>query len=322
MAEPAAHSTSDRLAGALEGLWRGARVLGVEPIPESHSGFTYLVQAELDGTTVEAVLRLPPPGARPLGPADVMRQARIMAALRAAGLPAPAILASSEEPVLDGRPFVVMEKVAGVRIERAVETTPSRELVKAAFETIWGVHALPAEATGLAGEEAFGPAQEVARWQALRLRAPQELVARAAELEERLLEALPAERPPRLVHGDYHLGNLLFRDGQVVAILDWEIAELGQSPLDEAALCLVAIRKPFGEPQPGEEAALPLDEMVALADAGPDFDWYLAATCHKYAAILGYNLGLHRRGRRIDPIYEQVLKTIPGLVDAGLRILA
>ena len=315
-------SDSERLASALEALWPGARVLQVEPIPESHSGFTYLVDAELDGTPVGGVLRLPPPGARPLGPADVMRQARIMAALRAAGLPAPAILASSEEPVLDGRPFVVMEKVAGVRIERAVETTSPRELVKAAFETIRAVHSLPAEATGLAGEEAFGPAQEVARWQALRVRAPQELVARAAELEERLLEALPAERPPRLVHGDYHLGNLLFRDGKVVAILDWEIAELGQPPLDEAALCLVAIRKPFGEPQPGEEAALPLDEMVALADAGADFDWYLAATCHKYAAILGYNLGLHRRGRRIDPIYEQVLKTIPGLLDAGLRILA
>jgi len=62
--------------------------------------------------------------------------------------------------------------------------------------------------------------------------------------------------------------------------------------------------------------------MVALSGAGADFDWYLAATCHKYAAILGYNLGLHRRGRRVDPIYDQLLKTIPGLIDAGLRILA
>jgi Phosphotransferase enzyme family len=156
---------------------------------------------------------------------------------------------------------------------------------------------------------------------ALRARAPEELVARGGELEERLLRALPAARPPRLVHGDYHLGNLLFRGEEVVAILDWEIAELGQSPLDEAALCLVAIRMPFGEPQPGVEAALPLEEMVALADAGPDFDWFLAATCHKYAAILGYNLGLHRRGRRVDPIYDQLLKTIPGLIDSGLRIL-
>ena len=144
---------------------------------------------------------------------------------------------------------------------------------------------------------------------------------RAPELEARLLAALPARREPKLVHGDYHLGNLLFRGGEVVAVLDWEIAELGQAPLDEAALCLVAIRIRFGEPQPGAEAALPLAEMIELAGAGPDFDWFLAATCHKYGAILGYNLGLHRRGKRIDPIYEELLKTIPGLFDAGLEIL-
>jgi aminoglycoside phosphotransferase (APT) family kinase protein len=309
------------IAAALEAVWPGARVSSVAAIPESHSGFTYTVEAEVEGAPVAGVLRLPPPGARPLGPADVMRQARIMAALRAAGLAAPRILASSEEPVLDGRPFMVMEKVAGVRVEQAVESVQPRRLLESAFATIRAVHALAAEATGIGGEDPYGPADEVARWQALRARAPEELVARGGELEERLLRALPAARPPRLVHGDYHLGNLLFRGEEVVAILDWEIAELGQSPLDEAALCLVAIRMPFGEPQPGVEAALPLEEMVALADAGPDFDWFLAATCHKYAAILGYNLGLHRRGRRVDPIYDQLLKTIPGLIDSGLRIL-
>jgi len=310
------------LVVALEAVWPGARVLSVDAIPESHSGFTYMVEAEVEGERLGGVLRLPPPGARPLGPADVMRQARIMAALRAAGLPAPRILASSEEPVLDGRPFVVMEKVAGVRIEQAVETVEPRRLIESAFAAIGEVHALPPEATGIGGEEPLGLAEEIARWQALRARAPEELVTKGADLEARLLQALPAPRPPRLVHGDYHLGNLLFDGDRVVAILDWEIAELGQSPLDEAALCLVAIRMPFGEPQPGVEAALPLEEMVALSGAGADFDWYLAATCHKYAAILGYNLGLHRRGRRVDPIYDQLLKTIPGLMDAGLRILA
>jgi aminoglycoside phosphotransferase (APT) family kinase protein len=311
-----------RLASALEAVWPGVRVSSVEAIPESHSGFTYMVDAEMEGERVEGVLRLPPPGARPLGPADVMRQARIMSALGAAGLPAPRILASNEQPDLDGRPFVVMEKVAGVRIEETVKTIAPRTLLESSFATIRAVHALPAEATGLAGEEPFGPKEEVSRWQALRARAPEDLVARGGELEARLLRALPAPRPPRLVHGDYHLGNLLFSGERVVAILDWEIAELGQPALDEAALCLVAIRMPFGEPQPGVEAALPLDQMVALAGAGPDFDWYLAATCHKYAAILGYNLSLHRRGRRIDPIYEELLKTIPGLIDAGLRFLA
>jgi aminoglycoside phosphotransferase (APT) family kinase protein len=302
-------------AALLEAAWPGARIEEMTAIPESHSGFTYLVTATVDGEQVEGVLRIPPPGARPVGPADVARQGRIMAALHVAGVPVPRVLASGEEP-----PFLVMERVAGVRVEEALAGASAPELVAAAFGAARRLHEVPAESTGIGGETPVAPADEVRRWQALRARAPEELLRGADRLEERLLSALPALRPPALVHGDFHLGNLLFEGSRVVAILDWEISELGPPPLDEAALCLLAIRAPFGEPQPGAEAALPLDEMVRLADAGPDFDWYLAATCHKYAAILGYNLGLHRRGKRIDPVYEQLLVTIPGLVDAGLQL--
>jgi aminoglycoside phosphotransferase (APT) family kinase protein len=299
----------------LEAAWPGSRVQEMVAIPESHSGFTYMVSATLDGRPVQGVLRVPPPGARPAGPADVARQGRIMAALEAAGVPVPRILATGEDP-----PFVLMERVPGVRIEEALAVASPRELIEAAFAAVRLLHDVPVAATGIADEAPVSPAAEVQRWQALRARAPEELVARASELEARLLSALPAPRPPALVHGDYHLGNLLFEGSRVVAILDWEISELGSPPLDEAALCLLAIRAPFDEPQPGAEAALPLEEMVRLAGGGPDFDWYLAATCHKYAAILGYNLGLHRRGRRVDPVYEELLATIPGLVDAGLQL--
>ena len=315
-------AASTDLSAELQSVWPGACVLSLRAIPESHSGFTYMVEAELEGVSVGGVLRLPPPGARPLGPADVGRQGRIMSALHAAGIPVPAILASSDEPVLDGRPFVLMERVPGVRIEEALAYASPQELVAEAFATARRLHEVPPARTGIGEEAPTSAVEEVQRWQGLRTRAPEELLARAGELEERLLGFPPAARPPALVHGDYHLGNLLFTDGGVVAILDWEIAELGQPPLDEAALCLLAIRAPFGEPQPGAAAALPLEEMVRLADAGPDFDWYLAATCHKYASILGYNLGLHRRGRRVDPVYEELLTTIPGLVEAGLRFVA
>jgi aminoglycoside phosphotransferase (APT) family kinase protein len=244
-----------------------------------------------------------------------------MKALREAGVPVPRVLAYSAEPAVDGRPFVLMELIDGMSVGEAVATTTPHHLVTSAFQAIRLMHAVPADETGLGGESPTALDAEVARWKALRLRAPQDLVRRAPELEELLLHALPAAGNPVLVHGDYHLNNLLFKNGNVVAILDWEIAELGQGPLDEAALCLLAVREEFGEPNAGEEAALPLEEMLSLAGAGPDFDWYMAATCHKYAAILGYNLGLHRRGRRIDPIFEELLKTIPGLIDAGIKFL-
>src|SRR5438874_12871983 len=98
------------LAGAI-----GEPVLDVQPIPEGHSGFTYWV--ELSGR--RAVLRLPPPGARIAGPADIPRHGRIMQALHAQGLPVPRIIALSADAVADGRPYVLMGAPAGERLGAA-----------------------------------------------------------------------------------------------------------------------------------------------------------------------------------------------------------
>lgn len=309
------------LADALEAAWPGARRVSLRPIPESHSGFTYWVEAERDGEPTEGVLRLPPPGARPAGPADVSRQARIMTALAATAVPVPEILAFSAEPVIDGRPFVLMSKVAGDPLDSVLETVGAQGVMRAAFDTIDLISDVPVGETGIADEPVTDPTDEVSRWAALRERAPAELVKGAPALEAKLLARRPRSGTARLVHGDYHPGNLVFRDGTVVAVLDWEIAHLGVTPSDKAGLCMLAIRKRFGETYSGEWSAIPLDDMLAMADE-PEFDYVLAATCHKYAAILGYNLGLHRRGKRVDPVYEGLTRTIPGLIDVGLELLA
>src|SRR5438270_13927806 len=91
-------------------------VLDVRPIPEGHSGFTYWV--DLEGR--RAVMRLPPPGARISGPADIPRQGRIMDALSRAGLPVPAVIKMSDQPVVDGRPYYLVEAVDGERIEKVM----------------------------------------------------------------------------------------------------------------------------------------------------------------------------------------------------------
>src|SRR5947209_20325278 len=102
------------LEAHLRTLWAepSLRVARVESIPEGHSGFTYFVDVE-DGARAGAyVMRMPPPGAKIRGTADVVRQGRIMQALNDAGLPAPAVPVLEAEPVLDGRPFILMERTA------------------------------------------------------------------------------------------------------------------------------------------------------------------------------------------------------------------
>src|SRR5438874_2330610 len=149
----------------------GTNVQSIDPIPEGHSGFTYFVTA--DGG--EYVLRLPPPGARIAGPADVIRQGRIMSALHEAGLPTPAIRMMSADPVIDGRPFVLMERVDGMRIEPTGQREKAIDIATSAVTVLKQLHALPLEQTGIGDEEPVGLAAEMMRWGMLMQRAPEEL---------------------------------------------------------------------------------------------------------------------------------------------------
>jgi aminoglycoside phosphotransferase (APT) family kinase protein len=282
----------------------GEPVREVRPIPEGHSGFTYWV--ELDGR--RGVLRLPPPGARIAGPADIPRQARIMAALSAQGLPVPAVIATSHDPVVDGRPFVLMEAVQGDRVERAIDAgnTPL-QLAAWAVDVLRRLQAVPRENTGIGGEDPMPLEGEIARWTWLMERAPAELTGQAPRLAQLLIDRKPLPRSPVLVHGDYHLSNMLFDRRRVAAVVDWEIAQLGQPLLD---VCCISL------------SHVSADAVREMYGADPnDYRWYLALTHYKYAAIFGYNLMLHRRGKRPDPSYEERIDAIVGLIDQGVGLL-
>jgi aminoglycoside phosphotransferase (APT) family kinase protein len=299
------------------------RVIAVEAIPEGHSGFTYFVTVEDGEGPAHYVLRLPPPGARIAGPADVVRQGRIMSALHAAGLPTPKVPAMSTEAVIDGRPFILMEAVEGTRIEKAATEHKALDIAASAVGVLKRLHALPLDRTGIGDEESVGLQAEMMRWAMLMQRAPEELTIRAGELGGLLSVQLPVERAPTLVHGDYHYGNMLFRGPEVVAVLDWEIAQIGQPLLDLGCLCIVSIRRQYqGAPNPGGAIDVSIDDLYRLYGADPEeMRWFAAMSLYKYASIFGYNLMLHRRGKRPDPMYEGLTTTIVGMIDEGIQLL-
>ena len=313
---------TEQIRGDLEQVL-GRRVNSVEAIPEGHSGFTYFVDVEDDGGPTRYVLRLPPPNARIAGAADVMRQGRIMAALHDAGLPVPNVPIIRDDPVVDGRPFILMELVNGERIEPTALREDPMDIARSAIDVLKRLHALAPDRTGIGDEEPVAIRAEMMRWAMLMQRAPEELTTRAGELGGMLAADIPTERAPTLVHGDYHFGNMLFRGPDVVGVLDWEIAELGQPLLDLGCLCAMTVRRQIsGAPNPGGSVALELDDLLALygVDEG-EMRWYVALSLYKYAAILGYNLMLHRKGRRPDPMYEQLTDTITVMIDEGIALL-
>jgi aminoglycoside phosphotransferase (APT) family kinase protein len=130
------------------------------------------------------------------------------------------------------------------------------------------------------------------------------------------------------VHGDFQWSNILFNDGRVVALIDWEIALCGPTLLDLGWLCL------FNDPASwvgGEvltTAPLAPDEIVQTYAESAGFPvsmdevrWFRAFSGYRFGVITCFNLMLHRRGKRHDPEWERIGKSAPRLFERGLELL-
>jgi prepilin-type processing-associated H-X9-DG protein len=174
----------------------------------------------------------------------------------------------------------------------------------------------------LASEQPRSPLEDLERWVALARRAGEDGGA-ADALAADLRRTAPPLRGAVIAHGDFHYGNLLFADGRVSAILDWEIAGVGDPLSDLAGLVVASLRARYvPDPNPTGTVEVGVEELCSwYGVAGEPMRWWVAETCLKYSAIIAYNRMLHRRGKRVDAIYERLDRTIEGLVLDGRSIL-
>ena len=61
--------------------------------------------------------------------------------------------------------------------------------------------------------------------------------------------------------------------------------------------------------------------VEAYGAALPDIRWFRALAAYKFAIITGFNLSLHRRGKRPDPSWEQTALSMKPLIDRALELL-
>jgi aminoglycoside phosphotransferase (APT) family kinase protein len=299
---------------------------GFAPFGDGHSGETFRATLTAARYWGAVVLRMSAKGVAIAGPADVGRQGRIMGALHDGGAPAPAVLAADSGPVVDGRAVAVMQLVPGEGWEAFAGRRGHRTIAAAAVAALKAVHRLATADTGIGDDIPFGLLEEVDRWSVLLRRCPGEILPAAQALREKLRQRAGDGAPswtPVLVHGDYHYGNLLFGADSVVAVLDWEIAALGHPLTDLGCLAVASLRRRYRpDPNPAGDVDLPLAELAELYGAAPEaLAWHTAACCLKYAAIIGYNLHLHRSGKRDDPIYESLQRTMHHLLADGAHLL-
>ncbi len=174
-----------------------------------------------------------------------------MALARRAGVPGPDVhMALRPEDGL-GEGFV-MEWIAGeslgARINRSDELVAARAgLARECGRALARIHAIDLDSTGLNDDlHEVGPAEEVRQtWERYQgFNSPQPMIDFTARW---LLDHLPPETDAALVHGDFRNGNLLVGPTGMAAVLDWEIAHIGDPMRDLGWLCTASWR--FGHPE-------------------------------------------------------------------------
>lgn len=214
------------------------KVTEVSQFPGGFSNLTYLLSC----THGEAVLRRPPHGVASGRAHDMPREARILSVLELRGVPAPRAFATCEDASVIGVPFYVMERVKGLILRGASAPsvfTPAlfRALSEQFVDTLVAIHgATPSDPViGGLGRPMGYVSRQVEGWTERYAKARTDDVPEMEQLSAWLAERQPGESGACLVHNDYKYDNLVLDPTQpdrIVAVLDWEMATLGDPLLD------------------------------------------------------------------------------------------
>ncbi len=308
--------------------------LSATPVGEGHSNATFLLSTGV-------VLRRPPRGPLPPSAHDVLREARLLKALRSTPVRVPEVLAVSEDPDVIGAPFYIMERIAGEvitdRIPEALDTPEQRgriadELIDALVE----LHRVDWTRLGLDG---FGkPTGYLERqlrrfgglWEHNRTRE----LPQVEEVGRWLAANLPASPPATIVHGDFRLGNTMFEaepPARLVAIFDWEMATIGDPLADVGYMLMhwteagdvvgkfnahnVTVRPGF--PTRAELTAAYEERSGRSAQA---LDWYVTLALWKAVVFMEGNYKRALAGSVDDPYLKSFGEGVVEIADRALAV--
>jgi aminoglycoside phosphotransferase (APT) family kinase protein len=307
--------------------------LEAELITGGKSNLTYAVT---DGWR-SVIVRRPPLGHVLATAHDMGREHRVMSALARTAVPVPQMYAACPDPDVIGAPFYVMEHVPGMPYRLAAElgrlgAERVRGISERMVDTLVALHAVVPDEVGLGD---FGRPQgflgrQVRRWKQQLDASRSRDVPGIDELHAALAGAEPTEGSPGIVHGDFRLDNLLVDDADAVrAVLDWEMATLGD-PLTDVALLHAYLTMPtMVDSRAVSDASLapgfltPDDVLARYGRASgrdlSDLAFHLGLAYFKLAVILE---GIHFRytqGQTVGAGFEAIGDAVAPLVAQGLR---
>ena len=319
--------------------WLEANIAGAQGpfrfdmIAGGHSNLTFSVT---DANNKHFVLRRPPLGHVLASAHDMSREHKLIVALSKSNVPVAPALGFCNDPAVNDAPFYVMDFVTGHVIRdpetaaRVLTNEARRRASESLVDTMAAIHAVDLVEVGLnelAKHEDYIERQLkrwYGQWNAQKTR---DLPA-VGRVHDELLKRIPPQGPATIVHGDYRLDNCMVDDnGDVVAVLDWEICTLGD-PLADLGLLMVYWTGPQDDPSAWTNQSTTVEGFYNRSElatryaqvSGRDIsqlDFYVAFAFWKlacilegvYARYLGGALGV-RDPAELEPFDQQVLAAV------------
>ena len=324
----------------------GESALEATLITGGRSNLTY----RLVGGPAPLVLRRPPLGHVLASAHDMAREFRVISALGGSTVPVPGAVLYRDDTdgtAGVGTPFYLMGFVDGQVLSSPAANAPFapaqlRALSLDLVSTLAGLHSIDPVSVGL---EDFGRAagyleRQLRRWGEQYDKSRNRELTELDALQAALRTGVPTTVSSTLVHGDFRLDNAIVRvdaDGRprIAAILDWEMATIGDSFTDLGLLGLywdirsisagaAAVAASAVDPEAGYPSFAEMLDAYAAARGipVPELSWYLAFAAYKLAIILE---GIHFRfqaGETVGPGFDTIGGLVTPLAEAGLRSLA
>jgi aminoglycoside phosphotransferase (APT) family kinase protein len=305
--------------------WLDANVpeLGKGPLKcDLLHGGTSNVVFTLDRGAKPMVLRRPPAVPPPGAERGVLREARVLTALRDTEVPAPYCFASCEDAEVIGAPFYVMEKVDGwapnLRGEVIYNEAPFDKMpyeYGIAYAIVGGLVLLANVDYKAVGLEGFGKPdnfleRQVDRWAGQLKSYPEKYKGYQErsfegydEVEEWLRKQARKTEHIGIIHGDVGTPNMMFRHGppaRLAAMIDWELSTIGDPLIDVGGFVGGMRDERFPDLKPANgltniDHAPTKQSLMRYYSAGTgrkveDLDFYTVLSGFKYGCILEYKV--------------------------------
>jgi len=301
------------------------------------SNLTYFVTAT---NGQEFVLRRPPLGHVQATAHDMAREYRVMSALTPTEVAVPHTFHLCTDADVLGAPFYLMERVAGEVIQSEKQTSAlgkerAHTISENVIDTLVALHACEPDQIGL---DDFGRTEgfldrQVSRWSKQLEGSRSRDIAGIDDLLNKLANSIPTTKRNSIVHGDFRLDNCIIgADNRVAAVVDWEMATLGDSFTDLGLFVVYwdglsqIVGNPVAngiKPEYGFPTALDLLQRYATKSGSElsHIEWYIAFGYFKLAVILEGIYLRFSQGQTVGSGFAEIGPLVEPLVSCGHRAL-